>query len=118
MPKKVYIAGPYTKPEPCVNTHNTIMVAEEIVKQGHTPYIPHLNLLWHIVVPHEADFWYAYDLEWLIVCDILLRMPGESVGADHEVNFAIKNGIPVVFSMDELKGVLEYGDRKKTQEWN
>ncbi len=60
---KVFVSGPYTHPDPVVNTRNAILAGEDIVRLGHTPYIPHLNHLWHLVCPHDPMFWYEYDLK-------------------------------------------------------
>jgi len=42
-------------------------------------------------------------MEWITVCDCVLRLEGESPGADAEVVLAKKKGIPVFYSIDELK---------------
>jgi hypothetical protein len=98
-----YIAGPYAHPDPVENTHTTIDVADELqTTQAITAYVPHLSLLWHVVCPHPADYWYDYDLAILARCDALLRLPGDSVGADNEVLFAEKHHIPVFYEQDEL----------------
>jgi hypothetical protein len=47
--------------------------------------VPHLTHFWHLVSPHEYEFWLKLDLEFLTVCDCLVRLPGESSGADREV---------------------------------
>lgn len=99
----VYIAGPYTDPDPIENTHKAIVVAARILDRGGVPFIPHLSMLWHLVDPRPIEFWYAYDLEILARCDIVFRIPGASTGADAEVVEAERLGIPVVFSMDELE---------------
>lgn len=51
-------------------------------------------------VTHEE--WMAVDLAWLERTDIVLRLPGESVGADLEVEHANKCGIPVFDSIVKL----------------
>lgn len=102
MSRYVYIAAPYTHPDPVENTHKAIRMADSLRELGFTPFVPHLSLLWHMVRPHEPDYWYKYDLDWLLQCDVLLRLPGDSWGADEEVKFAIAHDIPVVRSVDEL----------------
>jgi len=99
---KVYIAGPYSQGDPIQNTRNAILAAEKVKARGHTPYIPHLNLLWHMVSPHDPDFWYDYDLEWLPDCDALLRLPGKSQGADREVEEAKRWGRMIYYSIEDL----------------
>jgi hypothetical protein len=92
----VYVAAPYTHPDPVENTHLLIHAVDQIAHEGVvTPLAPHLTLLWHMVRPHPLDFWYAYDLAALARCDALLRLPGPSTGADRELEFASDRGIPV-----------------------
>ncbi len=114
--KLVYIAGPYTLPDPVQNTHRTITVADELIFDGFIPYIPHLTLLWHLVSPRNVQFWYDYDYHMLKRCDALLRIEGESVGADKEVAWAKELGIPVFYSMYDLmtfkrNGLVENANR-------
>ena len=91
-----YIAGPYTVPDPIENIHDAVLIAEELQHSGWvTCVVPHLNFGWHMICPHPADYWYIYDLAFLARCDCLLRIPGDSVGADKEVEFAEERGIPV-----------------------
>lgn len=99
---RVFISGPYTNPDPVINTRNAILAGNEVRKLGHTPFIPHLNHLWHLLCPHEIDFWYAYDLEWLALCDVIMRLPGESMGADKEIIFAMRHNIRVIYDITEL----------------
>ena len=99
----VYVAGPYTRPDPVENTHLTIAAADELVRDGIvTPFVPHLTLLWHVVSPQPLEFWYAYDLAVLVRCDAVLRLPGESTGADREVAFAARRELPIFDTKDEL----------------
>ena len=51
--KLIYIAGPYTYPDPVRNTHRVIKIADDLIDNGFVPYIPHLTLLWHIVSPND-----------------------------------------------------------------
>ena len=95
---KVYIAGPYTKGIIEDNVNNAILTAELISQYGFTPFIPHLTHYWELLIHHEYDFWIKQDLEWLSACDILLRIEGESAGADAEVQIAKEIGMPVFFS--------------------
>lgn len=99
----VYIAGPYTHPDPVANTHAVIALATELVDEGLvTPLVPHLTLLWHIVAPRPLEFWYAYDVALLRRCDALFRLDGSSSGADMEVEFATTHEIPVFTKREDL----------------
>lgn len=107
MGKRIYIASAYTKGDVAINVRKVILVADELVKLGHTPYIPHLTHFWHLVSPKEVEFWYEYDnsfLEYWAEC--LLRLNNESFGADAEVQKAKELRIPVYYSLEDLpKGV-------------
>lgn len=46
---------------------------------------------------------YILVLQWVESCDCLLRLDGESKGADIEVSRAKELKIPVFYSIDELK---------------
>lgn len=48
------------------------------------------------------DEWLAVDLAWVAAADAVLRLPGESVGADREVAEAERLGIPVFHSIDDM----------------
>lgn len=43
------------------------------------------------------------DMKWLLNCDVLLRIPGESMGADTEVIIAKKHSIPIIYNLEDLK---------------
>lgn len=107
---KVYVSGPYSKGDVVLNVRKAILVAEEISQAGLTPYIPHLTHFWHLIAPHQYEFWMKYDLEWLETCDILYRIYGESSGADREVEWAYELGIPVVHNMMELLDWTRYAN--------
>ncbi len=104
--KKVYLAAPYTKGDVCQNVRRVLDFAEILSANGMIPFVLHLTHFWHLVHPHKIDFWYAYDIEWLKSCDILIRLSGESTGADEEVSVAKELGIPVVYSFDGDPDIL------------
>ena len=93
--KYIYVAGPYTGGDPVLNVRKAIEAGEQLIALGFVPFIPHLSHLWHLVSSHDIEYWYSYDIEWLIKCDALLRLPGDSKGADAEVALALELDIPV-----------------------
>jgi hypothetical protein len=99
---RVYVAGPYTAGNVVVNVRNAVLAADQLFEAGHTPYVPHLNHLWHTIAPRPWADWLRMDLEWLAVCDALLRLPGESQGADAEVERAKSLRIPVFYEIATL----------------
>lgn len=100
--KLVYIAGPYSNPDPCENTYDAVCAADSLIDVC-APLIPHLSHFWHTMSPKTYGFWLALDLEYLRRCDALLRIPGDSSGADAEVVKAIEWRIPVFYSEDDLR---------------
>jgi hypothetical protein len=99
---KIYVAGPYTKGDVAKNVHKAIEVGNNLRALGHTPFIPHLTHFWHLLIPHEVDYWYVYDIEWLLECDAVFRIEGESNGADTEVETAKINDMPVYTSYADV----------------
>lgn len=97
---KVYIAGPYSKGDVVLNIQAAVHAANEVLKRGFTPFIPHLTHLWHMVSPKPYQEWLDYDMEWLTLCDWVLRIPGDSGGADKEVAVAQRLCIPVIFGLE------------------
>lgn len=102
---RVYVAGPYTNGDVALNVRAAIEAADRILKAGHAPYVPHLMHFWHLVCPGPYEQWIQFDLEWLPVCDALVRLPGESSGADGEVRLAESLGIPVYYGLDQFLAV-------------
>lgn len=102
MKIKVYIASPYTKGDVAVNVKRQIDCVDELMTLGYAPLAPLYSHFQHMAHPRPYADWIAIDLEWIPVCDVLLRLDGESSGADGEVAHAESCGVPVVFSVAEL----------------
>ena len=100
--KRVYIASPYSKGDQAINVRRQIDCADALMALGFTPYAPLLSHFQHLVHPRPIKDWYKFDNEWVKACDYLLRLPGESKGADDEVALANELGIPVFYSIEEL----------------
>jgi nucleoside 2-deoxyribosyltransferase len=98
----IYLAGPYTKPDPCENTHRAIVTANKLIDLGFDVFIPHLSHFWHTVTPKPYTWWTEYDLRILQRCDIVYRMLGESPGADTEVAYAQELDILVVHEGEDI----------------
>jgi hypothetical protein len=100
---RVYVAGPYTKGNPEVNTDIAIQIGDWLLESGFYPYIPHFSHFWNQRFPHHYDVWMDLDKVWLLQCNALLRISGESTGADQEEQDARDNGIPVFYTIQALK---------------
>ena len=103
---RVFISGPYTKGDVAQNVRAAIEAADLLLAQGYDPYVPHLTHFWHLLYPHDYEQWIALDLKWLSLCDLVVRLSGESVGADGETAEANRLGIPVVSLEDAMMGVV------------
>lgn len=91
----IYISGPYSHGDHLENVNKAVDVADQIAKAGHTCFIPHLYRYWNERHEHDYDFWMRQDLAMLSRCDSLVRLPGDSPGADKEVDEARRLGLEV-----------------------
>lgn len=102
MKPLVYVAGPYTSPDPVENTHRAIKVGTALLDAGVVvPYVPHLSLLWHLVTPRPYETWLAVDLDVIDHCALVARLHGPSSGADGEVRYAHERAVPFVVQGEE-----------------
>lgn len=106
MRRAIYISGPISLGDKQHNLRQAMDAGHELIKAGFAPLIPHLTMC----LPWEADVahsdWIEVDLPWVASADAVLRLPGESVGADAECDFAFESGIPVVYSVQEVEGLF------------
>ena len=102
MIARIYIAGPYTKGDVAVNVRNAYEAANRLADLGFAPFVAHATHFWHMLFPRPYEFWLDLDSQFLPYCQAVLRLPGPSGGADKEVDFAKKLGIPVFTKIDEL----------------
>lgn len=99
---KVYIAGPYTKGDVAANVYEAIKYAHLLADLGCYPFVPHLTHFWHLVFQRPYEYWLNLDNQFLPCCDVLLRIPGESNGADKEVELANSLDIPVFYEWNHF----------------
>jgi hypothetical protein len=99
----VYVSGPMSKGNSFLHVRGAIIVAERLRRAGMVPFVPHLSCLWEMIAPGAAyEEWIALDLAYLERCDALLRLPGESVGADIEEARMHTLGKPVFHQESDL----------------
>ncbi len=104
--KVIYIASPYTLGDVAENVAIQIEAAHKILDMGHCPVAPLLSHYLHIHRQRPYQHWVEMDLALIPKMDIVLRLPGESKGADGEVALAQKLNIPVAFGWEELWRLL------------
>jgi hypothetical protein len=103
MRARIYVAGPYTKGDVALNVRNAFEAASRLADLGFAPFVPHSTHFWHMMFPLPYDFWLALDNQFLPFCEAVLRLPGESNGADKEVKLAQEKGIPIFNSIEEIE---------------
>lgn len=106
---RVYIASPYTKPKGKQeeNVNKSFDYANILIDKGFAPYAPLWSHYLHLRNPKDYYTWLKLDMEWLRQCDFLLRLPGESSGADAEEKEATRLGIPICYDIDALCKLTE-----------
>lgn len=92
-----------------VNVHNAIKAAERVVELGAIPYNPLQTHFYDVVSPHPWEYWIEQDEYYVSISDAVLRIEGESKGADKEVAQAMEAGIPVFRDYEELENYLKWG---------
>jgi hypothetical protein len=107
MIARIYVAGPYTKGDVAVNVRNAYEAANHLADLGFAPFVPHATHFWHMLFPRPYEFWLNLDNQFLPYCEAVLRLPGESSGADKEVQLARSLGLPVFTDVDSLVTYFE-----------
>lgn len=100
--KKVYIASPYTGKDPLESVRNQIIAGNMLLNSGFNPFVPLLSHYLHVEQNRSNEDWLNILTQWLEDCDYLLRLPGESEGADEEIQVATVLNIPVFYSIEDL----------------
>lgn len=98
----VYIAGPITVGDTHRHVYNAMGVFKHLHDAGLHPICPHWSALQQMSFPIDYDDWLRYDFDTIAYCDAVLRISGESAGADRETDFATSIRIPVFYDVDRL----------------
>ena len=112
----ILIAGPYrsgTGDDPTLMAANLARLEEAawpIFRAGHVPMIGEWVALpvlrgagaTSVTDPLAAQVLYPTAERLLHHCDAVLRLPGESTGADQDVAIARDRGLPVYYGVDEI----------------
>ena len=95
----VYISGPISKGDRADHITRAVEAFRWLIELGYAPLCPQLSIYaedWHACeFSHET--WMEVDLAWLAHAEIVIRLEGESVGADIEVEAALARGARVVY---------------------
>lgn len=108
----VYIASPYTKGDPAINTGFQCRIFEDLMNTGLVyPYAPLWSHFQHTYYPRPYQDWINYDLAIIERMDACLRLNAtgpngyrqcESSGADGEVQLFEEQGKPVFYTVNNL----------------
>jgi hypothetical protein len=115
-PQLILIAGPYrsgTNDDPDLMAANLARLEEAawpIFHAGHIPMIGEWVALpvlrgagaRSVADPLAADVMYPTAERLLEHCDAVLRLPGESTGADQDVAIARRRGLPVYERVEDI----------------
>jgi len=103
----IYVSAPYSLGDVVSNVRIACEVGDKILTKGHIPVVPHLSHFWHFISPKSYGEWLRIDSAIIPRCDALLRVDGESKGADIEVDIAHRSGIAVYYSLDDIPNWYE-----------
>jgi hypothetical protein len=110
----VYIAGPISRGDLRANVRQACEAGIRLIKAGVPVHVPHLTCFMGQVyegsgaIPEVLprgtviDDWYGMSLVEVRRCDAVLRLPGESRGADMEVEEMVSLGRPVFTSIEDV----------------
>ncbi len=98
----IYVSSPYSSGDVVSNVRFACEVGDKILEKGHIPFIPHLTHFWHFLSPKTYEQWMEIDKSILNICDAILRVGGESKGADLEVAQAKEWCMIIYYSLDEI----------------
>lgn len=96
----VYVAGPYTKGDVAVNVARAMEIGNDVIDAGYYPIVPHLSHFLHMQKPQPYAVWIKMDLALIEKCDCMIRLLGESEGADGEVALAERLGLQIVYQTE------------------
>jgi hypothetical protein len=100
MPKLIYLAAPYSHPDPNVITERVRAIdrtAAHMFAQGHFVFSPitHCHPIHLYGLPGDYNFWQEYNKRMLSHCDelcvLMLDGWGQSLGVQGEIEFAREN---------------------------
>lgn len=120
--KMIYIAAPISRGDLCHNINQATRAFEELARAGLAPLCPQWSCFsgGALVAPTSGQVyalasaagcglshreWIEIDLVFVERSDAVLRLPGESVGADMEVAHAHKIGCPV---FEDVRDVIRW----------
>jgi len=117
---KVYIASPYTNGWHADNVKRQLDAMKILMDNGFVPFAPLLTHFCEIHHGSESLDWFGWELEWLKLCDVLVRIRPDdkdgneipSPGSDIEVETAYQNAV-TVYNLKNLDELEEWAQKYK-----
>ena len=104
-PIRIFISSPYTVGDTCENVRRQHDAFRTLIDLGHVPFAPLFSHYQQLIHPMGWEAWMDWCLQWVEQSQLVLRLPGESRGADIECARARELVIPV---LETRADVLEY----------
>lgn len=118
MSKVIYVAGAISKGGIHGNVRRAFEAGLALLRAGLSPLVPHGTVFWGLrresdgyadgyapeVLPGGVPYadWMRLSIDLVRRCDAVLRLPGESEGADAECAEAGRRGIPVLLTVADV----------------
>lgn len=96
----LYLAGPITKGDRLDNFTIPTRLWKLLMSKGVYSFVPQHSMLIEYLVGVSYEEWLNLDFQVIHRCDGLVRLKGESAGADREVRLALELGLPVYYQHD------------------
>jgi hypothetical protein len=107
----VYISGPISNGNRNLSFYQASEAQLRLIQTGdYAVYNPMLSMALFANNEISWEHWLENDEAWIEKSDLVLRLPGESKGADREVRFAVERGLPVVTTsyFECLRGLVTH----------
>lgn len=110
---RVYIAGPMTNGTKdhfnMSKIHEAIEANFCLIENGFVPHCPHLTVFCELMNPHRISYeqWLDLDKRYIDDCDVVLRIPGDSKGADRECSYAIDHEKHVIHGLRRFLSIYK-----------
>ena len=120
---RVYIASPYTNGWYADNIRRQIEAKHMLMDYGFIPFAPLESHFSEIYKHRSEKEWLEYDLEWLMACNILVRIrPNDnfgieipSPGADKEEETAKRKGL-LIYNFNNLEELRNWAKGANKEE--
>lgn len=105
---RVYIAGPMTNGSGrffnMAKINEAIKVYFTLIKLGFVPHCPQLTVFGEFMSPNDVSYeqWLELDRCYIDDTDVVLRIEGDSKGADRECEYARHYGKPIIYGLDSF----------------